>query len=194
MSDISHHIIDFASSHRPFATIASRETVGALVLGPRRQEGWTEKWADLVAAGGRALRSDDARLDEAAKVWDGIAGAIRERALLPIPGRPKSDNRKKSFEVAHEEAVARQAFLAAVGAGLSIAQANTDARASVMLDGLFEVWMRLRNDVAGLEEVGVNTEARCRLMILASAGVEPDAIEAQMREYLEPAQAPALRM
>lgn len=194
MTDLQNQIIDFAASHSPFATIPSRDTVGALVLGPRQLEGWTEKWAALVAAGGRALRGDDARLDEAAKAWADIAGSIRERALLPIPGRPKTDNRKKSFEVAHEEAVARQSFLAAIGAGLSIAQASVDARASVMLDGLFDVWMRLRGDVPELEDMDVDIAARCRLMVLASAGVEPEEIEAQTRGYLALAGSPAQRM
>lgn len=194
MTTLSDQMIDFATQHQPFAGELSRDVLGALVLGPRRIDDWGDRLVDLETAGARTLRDDAARLSDAAKSWSEIVEAIHARALMPVPGRPKADNRKKSFEVTHEEAVARQTFLASIGAGLSIGDAVRSSRASVMLDGLLDVWTTLRDEFPDLEQFDVNAEARCRLSVLASSGLAPGEIENVMREHLATPAVPAQTM
>ena len=192
MTPLSDQMIDFATQHQPFAGELSREVLGALVLGPRRVDDWGDRLVNLETAGARTLRDDAARLSDAAKSWSDIVEAIHARALMPVPG--KADNRKKSFEVTHEEAVARQTFLASIGAGLSLEDAVRSSRASVMLDGLLDVWTTLRDEFPDLEQFDVNAEARCRLAVLGSAGLAPGEIESAMREHLATPAVPARTM
>lgn len=61
-------------------------------------------------------------------------------------------------------------FLANVAAGRGIEQANRSARASIMLDGLDEIWLRQKGSTNHGMAWEMELTARCSMIILATAG------------------------
>lgn len=170
-------ILQFACERFPGARKMTSDALSALIFGVHGRNVWHERLIELEAEGADILKGDPVMLEAARAAWQSIEEDIHNRGLQPVPGRPRSDRRRKSFEIAHEQGIARRVLLAGIACGQDAKQASCAARSAIMLDGLDILWARQRKR-AGVD-VSLETmfQARCSLFILASAGRPHDEIE-----------------